>query len=319
LTRKHQEGNPVQCFSDLISIICNENVISSQTLEDILCDLNISNLSLQDGVEKCLCMHDDNFELAVSAFLSTRTLAVAAAKQVDPEWPSDESRENSIKRMLFKLGFPIHADNPRPIGAIQILKRLNVMYYNFIADKSGGYITPSNLRSIPLDAWAYVEHLIRITIEFYEVFCGMHVSLNKLFQKAKKARSLGPLFIAMQELDNGFRDLPIEQRKQNERELHRKTPFAGFSFDKYLESNMIKNYRNFFAHSEIELVETVGSDRVEKGLQSIIGLVKELQNTGIAPNVISQLPSEKTDMEETLYGMLKNLMPMKNRKRGVNI
>jgi hypothetical protein len=282
-------------FAGLVNLICDGSVISSQTLAETLCDLSGNNSPLQEGVERCFYEHKDDFEAAMSDLFKTRAVAVAAAQQVDPEWPSEESKENSIRRVLLKLGFPIHQDLPRPIGAIHVRDRLQQIHKDFIADKSSGYLTSDKLRSLPLNAWAYVERLLRITIGFYEIFCGTPASLYKLFKQAKKAHSLGPLFKAMQALDDGFRKLPPEQRKQVERDLHRGTPFEGFSFNSYLGSKMLKDYRNFFAHSEIELITIAGSDRVEKGLQATIKLVDELQESGIAPIVIFPIAQGKDE------------------------
>lgn len=283
-------------FAGLVDLICDGSVISPQTLAETLCDLFGNDTSLQDGVERYICEHDDDFETAIAAFLTTRTSAIVAAQQVDPQWSSDKSKEDSIKRVLSKLGLPINQHRPRPIGAIQVLDRLSTMHIDFLADKSAGHIEPDKLRSIPLNAWAYVERLIRMTIGFYAMFYGSaNSNLQKLFEKAKKAHSLGPLFKAIKTLDNGFKQLPPDQCKQVERDLHRATPFAGFSFDSYIKLKTLRNYRNFFAHSEIEIITAGGFDRVENGLKATIDLVQELHKTGVAPSVIFPIAQGKDE------------------------
>jgi hypothetical protein len=306
-------------LSNLISMICDGRFISRQTVQQCIQETYGYLMPLEEGAE--LILYEYDLVEAVQKLVDGRRAMVAMAREVDPLCPSGAMIETATRRLIKGLGLTLLPEVRLPLGADSIQYQLKLMREEIDEIERSDAMSPSHLRSFPLDGWSYVEHLLRSTIDFYaSVLVDFGEAVEQSFEVARNRRSLRPVLQAMRSIENQFtsipenfteqveRDMPIDQIErdrlieQAERDrfigrrndltsqfqhvFGRNSPFEGFNFDDYDNALTVNTCRNFYAHSIREAVETEGVQAARKSIDVTINLVNDLMRLKIAPSVV---------------------------------
>jgi len=268
-------------LSNLIAMICSGDFISTDIVFQRLPAKYRSTMTLEGGVERFLW--ENELDVAIISLVDW-TAIVSMAKEVDAYCPDRPEITEAFQRLLQGLGLEPSIAERAPLGAKSILKRLQELRENLAEVERWERVKLDDLRRLPLDGWSYIERVLKGTIIFYASFFDSENSVKKRFEWAKTRNSLGPLFVAMKQIEEKFATETNDLTEQSLRLYGRKSPFAGFPIENYYKE--VGPYRNFYAHNIPEMINNRSIIPIREALEITIRLVKELIDREIAPSVI---------------------------------
>jgi hypothetical protein len=278
---------------ELVYLICSGGVISEQAVADCLAKIYGHPLPHEEGVERLLS--ELGFNEALERLIDSNDALLSLVQAVNPLCTAIKSKAEGIEVLLQGLQLSPPQEARYSLGAATIEQKLSQVLYNLKKSVRTNRWDQEKVRRKPIDAWAYVEHVLKSTIDFYASnLLGIDSTADEEFRAAKEKHSLGPIFKAISSIEKHF--LPKEDTfgntiyyprdliEQSQRLFGRKSPFAGFNVWKY--RNAIRAYRNDFAHKTAEVIDSKGIELILKSLEATYGLIQDLIELNIAPSII---------------------------------
>lgn len=289
-------------LSDLVYLICSGEFVSEQTISARLDAAYPYSQPLAEGVERLLC--ERGFKEGIEhLFLDSSEALISLARRANSSCPARIGPKDAIQILLQGLKLAPSAQVKYSLGAHLIAEKIRQAIREFERLVKTESLDREDFRRKPLNAWSYAEHVLKSAINFYtSILLRIDSSVDDVFEEARNKHSLGPILNAMRDIEEQFLSVESRSKKSKDkskkqifndpRELIREcqrlygrnSPFAGFRVWPHL--NILKAYRNFFAHTMSEIIDDVSLELFRNSLKAADSLVGELIELNIAPSVI---------------------------------
>jgi hypothetical protein len=266
----------------LLTALCDGSIIQQAHVMQAL-PKHLRGLELEDAVDRYLgCAEWSDLPALLIDLIEQRPDLEALARTFGGATDGNDERAELASAICRTMRVPSKNDVRIPYGARRVQRELGKVLEALRASRHSATEAPA-LRAEPLNAWAYVEHVLRTTVSFHAfLLTGIDASTKRDFTMARRQKMLGRLIESMRRLDEQCVN-SSDLRAQSDRLFRRPTPFGGFRFDHWKEQ---LGKRNFYAHSLPELVAELGYDRAVESIELAGAMLAELVDQKISPDVV---------------------------------